>query len=451
MLVARMSECIKPSFVFALVVALAMSRDQRSYGQEDDLAVRVAIEPEGSVFVGQRIEMHIDVLARDIWANLPGLSGVDIPGAIVVVPPNSSVRLSEQIGGGSFIGQRYELWIFPQRQGKLEIPSQQLNVQLKPFGTGEDPTFKPATTESLALDVTYPDGVAVGSKVICANDVKAQQTWQPQSGDFQVGDGITRTIMRTIGDTPAMILSPFPASETAGVKVYAKQPEVADQFNRGSLTGQRTDRVTYVFNQAGEVQLPKLSFTWWDLDSNKLQTSEFEGMKLQIAPAEEIASEIPVAQRDRVDRDYRRLSLLVGLLIAAIAIVVRYRRSLTEYIQRWQQTIQDSELSYFRRFVATARTNDPNQTLQTLMQWLDVANDRDPAPRLDQFLNQHGDGQAMGQLSRMESAVDSQSKSWDSAQLITSMKHARGRWLVARRHRQTAKQNPLPPLRNSAP
>ena len=435
-------------FVLGLVVAALSGTDLRA--EDDDLVVRVAITPETSVFVGQKIQLEIDVFgARHLGESSQSFSD-RYTGAIVVVPPNGSVRLSEQIRGGNFIGQRYGLWIYPQRSGTLEIPSLDLKVQLKPFGIGKEATFKSATTEPLSVEVRYPGDVPVGSQVICASEFSVQQTWKPSSGVFTEGDGITRTIQRTIAGAPGMLLAPFPTGEITGVKVYGKQPEVADNFDRGSMTGKRTDRVTYVFEQPGTVQLPSLRVSWWDLEAGKLQTTELAGMKLEISRAAETATESPVGKSQNGETDFRMTLMIFAALIVVATITTGYRKRWMSQLRDWHQRIETSEQGLFRRFVMAAKANDPKQTLRTLTQWWDVADESNPAPQLDQFLTQHGDENSLQQLRALQVAVDQQSKSWNTRELVGSVQHARNRWQAARCQRQTTVHSPLPPLRNSA-
>ena len=428
------------------LVLLVVCDDGSLRGQDKDLVVRSSVEPADSVLVGQRVQLKVDVLARDVWANLPGAIRFEVPGGIVVEPPNTSVRLSEQIDGATFIGQRYEWWIYPQRQGLLEIPAQQLSVQLTPFGFGKEPQTKRAATKPLSMQATYPDGVPVGTNVICATSFTAEQTWIPSSGDFKVGDGITRTIRRTIDDTPAMILSPLTDNST-NVKTYIKQPEVSDQFDRGALTGSRTDSVTYVFEKAGEAELPAIRFSYWDLAAKKLQTIKLEGKTFEIASVAELANKPIDVETEEDKADIAWPLVAIAGLLAACAIIYRYRRWIRDTWQRWSERVAESEPFRFREFIRVARTDDPSKTLQALITWLNAVEADQPAPRMDRFLNQYGDEQAMQQLSQLESAVDSQLGSWGTEKLVHCIRKARQHWFTAIRQHTMKSNNPLPPLR----
>ena len=428
----------------ALIVFASMFMATSVAAQDTDLVVRTAADPAQETYVGQRVVLTIDVLARDVWANLPGQDRFDIPGAIVVAPPNSSIRLTEQLRGGTFIGQRYEFWIYPQRAGALTIPALTLAVQLKPFGFGKQPTTQSATTEAIDLSVGYPDGVQPVPGLICTKEFSVTQSWQPAEGLFAVGDGVTRTITRTISGTPAMALSPFDELSISGARVYAKQPDVDDSFNRGNLTGKRVDRVTYMFDRAGEVELPNLTVTWWDLESNELRKEVLDGIKVNVQPA--IADQAETFAEANDTNPHSATLVALGILSMLLLVVgYVYRRPLVDAVHRWRKELENSEPATFQRFVKTARQGNSLPTLKTLTHWWDVANPGDPAPRLDLFFARFADESGQSQLKDLQQAAN-QKSDWNAESLIRVTSAARCEWLRQARSQHKASESSLPPL-----
>ena len=135
-------------------------------------------------------------------------------------------------------------------------------------------------------------------------------------------------------------------------------------------------------------------------------------------------------------------------MLVVAGVVIRYRTVWMKRLGEWRRKWESSESSFFDRFVSACKTNDPNRTLRSLVQWLDAANDASPAPRLDTFLAKYGDEQSLQQLRSLETAVDRQAESWNTEALVGGIKRARERWLDARRRGQRATESPLPPLRS---
>ena len=76
-----------------------------------------------------------------------------------------------------------------------------------------------------------------------------------------------------------------------GVRVYTAAPAVTDSSDRGEVTGQRVEPVTYVCEKPGTYRLPGLTLTWWDLGEKKLKRVRLPSRLLEVepgaAPAEE--------------------------------------------------------------------------------------------------------------------------------------------------------------------
>ena len=432
--------------LIVLFIAIILLLNASSTSAQDDVVVRAKTNPAESAWVGQRIDLQIDVLAKDLWANLPTLPRVDVPGAVVYTPPSQSLRLTEQIGGESYTGQQYEFWIYPQRKGKLRVPSLNLDVQVKSFGTNSETTATSAKTEAISLDVAYPESAGGSSALLCVENLSAKQTWDPPSGDFRVGDGLTRTITRTVDGAPGMLLNPVALNPIDGVRSYPKQPEIDDRLNRGALTGTRTEIVTYVFEKAGNVEIPAVDCLWWNVASDKLQTAQLPGITLEVAAAEVPDSELTTIATDSTTKIDKRLYAILLVLSGLGVLAFWGRKRLADLLDRYRTKYRDSELAHFRRFLSAAKTGRPDETLRALVQWWDVADRQSKAPRLDLFFQQFGDAQTTAQVETLEAAVDSRNASWDGKDFVNRVRGARKRWRAARHDRKALQESPLPPL-----
>lgn len=417
--------------------------------QDTALVVRATIDPEDTVLVGQRVTLSIDVLAEDLWASLPSVPEVEVPGALVYQPSSQSTRLSEQIDGGSYTGQRYELWIFPQREGKLQLPSLRLVAQIKPLGIGPPPTTQKATTDPISIDVRNPKGVTALAGVICVSKYTAAQSWFPESTSLQVGGGITRTITRTIDGAPGMLLVPPNYASIDGVSIYPKQPSVEDATNRGELTGKRADQVTYMFEKPGKFEIPALELSWYDVSSERLRTEKLDGRTFDVSALDMIAGnenpEVAPSETGDASSRWSKLSIVVAILTAGIPIFW-FRKTLLAFFESWSFHIASSEQAYFRQFVIAAKTNNPGETLRALMRWWDAADKDSIAPRLDLFVHAFGDPPTRQQLETLELAIDRSEQQWQPGDFVDRMRQARRRWIAACDEKKRVSESCLPPL-----
>ena len=76
----------------------------------------------------------IEVLGADGWAQITDMGEFEIPGTYVMRTESQGTRLSETIRGTSYTGQRYQLSVYCQRAGRLEIPALPVTVTVKQWG-----------------------------------------------------------------------------------------------------------------------------------------------------------------------------------------------------------------------------------------------------------------------------------------------------------------------------
>ena len=86
-----------------------------------DGRVAASLAPSGSVWIGQKVILRIDLKSdglsfRDQRIRLP-----DVPGVLLLEDAVETVKLSESIDGETWQVLRYEYPFFPQRSERLEI------------------------------------------------------------------------------------------------------------------------------------------------------------------------------------------------------------------------------------------------------------------------------------------------------------------------------------------
>lgn len=401
--------------------------------QDGDVVVRASIDAPEGIFVGQRVRLRLDVLGSDGWASLPQLPRVDVPGAITYTPQSQGLRLNETIGGESYSGQQYELWLYPQRTGTVDIPVAQLDVSVKAFGVNARQDTRRLNTEPIQFEVGVPPGIDPGIDFVCTAAFTARQNWRPDSSQFQVGDGITRLVTRTIADAPGMVLTPLAFPAVPGIRLYPKQPAIDDSINRGEIAGKRTDAATYVFQKAGDYELPETRFAWWDTGSGQLREETLPGLTVTVAPAPAATAvaedAIPTGRRPSSNNIW----IVVIAVLAFSAIYWRYGQTLITKCREYAARVRASEWSTYRRFRRAARTNDAQATLRELMHWLDRLQSVQQPARLDRFLEEFGDAgsrDAAGELIRVAQLTEH--GTLRGRHLIDVINPARRRYLASR-------------------
>jgi hypothetical protein len=72
---------------------------------------------------------------------------------------------------------------------------------------------------------------------------------------------------------------------------------VEDRYNRGTLTGRRTEIVTYIFKKSGTMELPAVAIKWWDLWNRELRETVLPPRAIEVS-ASDAGQNSPMAQSD---------------------------------------------------------------------------------------------------------------------------------------------------------
>ncbi|MDA8745110.1 hypothetical protein N9N28_10800 [Rubripirellula amarantea] len=277
------------SRLLTVLLALILISAWKSSVRAADPIVRINTDPAAgeSLVVGQRIRLMLDVLDSEGWANVPHLPSVKVSGAVVYVPDGQATRLTETIKGESYTGQRNEWWVYPQRAQPLMVPPINVDIEVNNFGAKEDVVTKTVSTQPVSLEAKLPEGVASTNGWVVAESFDVTQSWEPNAdgATFVVGDGIVRTIRRTIKDAPAMMMPAIKLPTTAGTKMYPKAAETSESNNRGELEAIRVDRTTYVFTRPGSIEVPPIDIVWWSSSQNKMINETLPGQTFQVSAA----------------------------------------------------------------------------------------------------------------------------------------------------------------------
>ena len=360
-----------PTLVAALLLALgALTAPTRAQepapapGPAGEVSLGVLVRPEGRAWVGQRVSVYVTVRIPGRPDESPRFDLPQVSGALLLKAPGSPVLGTEREGDVEFTTQRHELMLFPQRPGVVEVPSVGVRVRL-----GDEE--RTAATAPLSVEAALPEGAAAGALLVTTTRFTAEQTWDPAPADATVGDAFVRTITLAADDLLGLALPPAPAPEVPGLRTYVDDPVVDDRMNRGRLSSTRVDRTTFVCTAPGRVELPGVTYTWYDPDAGRLRTEELPGAAFEVAPDPTLAEPPGPGADDGVDP--ATLALVVGaLLVAALPPFLMRRRLAAAWAAR-RARIAAAEPACFARLREACRRGDPAASWTALVSWMERA------------------------------------------------------------------------------
>ncbi|QIF05324.1 BatD family protein [Roseimicrobium sp. ORNL1] len=320
---------------FALAMMLVFAPSQGIRAQE--AKVRARMDSQDAAYVGQKLTLVVDLMAPGFFASAASFDLPDPQGLILMPPVGSPVVSSEEVDGVSYTVQRHEVSVLAQRPGESVIPSFTVRFQYKHAPLDKDAVPAEVKTPEVKFTATQPPGTEKLGMVITARNLEVKETWNPDPGKAKskAGDAFTRTITFTAPDVPGMMFPPFHAAPIDGIGIYPKEPEVQDHSERGSLTGERKDVVTYALQRAGTFTIPAVRFTWWDLDSKSARTVDLPARTLTVAPNPAMPALQPsTATAPQAKSISRKAELVIASLFAALVVfsIPRVRRAVGQFV-----------------------------------------------------------------------------------------------------------------------
>lgn len=330
------------------------------------VVVRTSSRPDQTAIIGQHVRVFVDVLFLDGMIYPPRVTLPAMDAAQIFRFETQATSLSDGIRGRTYVGQRFEFALYARRGGTLTIPA--ANVVLLDRDGHETGVV---SGTALTLSVTVPPGVDPSQAVTASTRLSAHETWAPAPDTaFKAGDALVRTITREVADVPSSALPDIHFSAPDGVRVYEEPARIDDRIERGDLTGEHTDRATYVFETAGRFDLPALSQTWWDLESDRLRTVTFPAVRVTVAapsPSAMSPGGSPAAGPVRA----WRLALVFGGIILLTVFAVLARDRLAQAWKTWRLRRQQSERSMFNTLLRACRGDDPRAIYMAFSRWRD--------------------------------------------------------------------------------
>ncbi|MEM9018719.1 MAG: hypothetical protein AAGC68_17045 [Verrucomicrobiota bacterium] len=326
-----------------------------TYGKE---LVPVTIStPTPEVWVGERARITVELRA---FGSFSGTASFDLPeleGTLLMKTGNPVVSSREE-GGKSLFIQTHDFSLFSQREGPLTIPSFSVRFAAREGFTG-DATDVVAETQPIDLTIKRPPGSGAIPFLVTSPDLKISQIWDPDVTEAKVGHIIRRTISQRSTGLTGIALQPAPRGEVPGVRIYEPQVETRDDLERGSFVGERTETLTYLIQDSGDITLPDFSYAWWNPERETLEQDVLTGLSLFVAA--------PPLQDSTAEG--KRIWLPALLAVAAILVVLVIRSRLLSAARAIWRWLNPPDRVAARRLRQACRQGNASGAAAAWTQW----------------------------------------------------------------------------------
>jgi len=314
--------------VTGLLVLIGVSS---ASGQVAPAVVRVANE---TAWVGQRVPFFIELRANGSFDGTASFDLPQLPGSLII-KIGAPVVSSEEIDDTSWFVQRHEFALFTQQTGKLQIPEFAVRFAHRTGFVGPV-NERTAQVPAFAVNIQRPPGTQDIGFLITTEELKLSEAWEPRPGPAKVGDIFKRTIIQQATELSGMALAPASTKAPEGVRVYTSNAETEDRIQRGDFIGNRSETVTYLLKESGLINLPAVTYVWWNPKTESLEAKTLPSVDFEVAAA-------PVEKFEDDEKSaHTQLSGWLMLLVAAAlltmaTISLRWRSILTLTRRFWSQ------------------------------------------------------------------------------------------------------------------
>ncbi len=244
---------------------------------------QVTVEaPSEDVIVGQPTTVLIKVLVPTFMPSPPGFPSLEQENLLVRLPERASGPVSESVNGETWSGVQRRYRIYPLVAGPLDLGTTEMTVTFADPDTNA-PIQASVPLPPITINAVIPDAAADLDPLIIGTGFEIEQEIEG-STDMQAGDAITRRMTARISGTSSILIPPLIAeNEDPMLRPYPKEPRLTETEDRGVLSGQRVDETVYLAQDGGQTQLPAVSFRWYNLSTNSVETVEVNAVDLTLA------------------------------------------------------------------------------------------------------------------------------------------------------------------------
>ena len=279
----------------------------------DQVFVETQIDTGGRPpYVQQQVKLTVRLYYRVRLAS--GELTDPVPDGDVLVERLGKERRYETVRNGEryqVVERRYAL--FPQRSGRLQIPSVVFHGRVRvpeprrqrrfrdpffddffkdpfddpffadsPFGGRTEPVV--ARSPSKTLEVLPPPKGYKGRHWLPARDLKLYDSWTDAPPTLRAGEPVTRILaIRATGLEGSQLPEPQMA-ETPDYRVYPEQPATSNRVQDGWVVGEIQRAFTVVPQHAGRLVIPEVRLRWWDLQAGEEREAVLPRWELEVAP-----------------------------------------------------------------------------------------------------------------------------------------------------------------------
>jgi len=369
---------------------------------------------KSSVYKAEPVEVRVSIFTSTWFTKGVDPGNIKVDGAFTIY--FRSVSETRNVNGKTYAGVTMIFNVFPYENDDILFPAVTFKVETPDEGAYKG-VSRSITTQPKAIKVKpVPEGFDVSQWLVTQN-VSVKQNFSGNLSSIKVGDVIERTLTRSVSGNVSGLIPAIVWDTINGISTYIGRSDAKDNKTRTSISAERTDKISYLFEGEGEVVIPATEITWWNPVQNKAYKRTLKEIIIEVQPnpeigmLESIRDSLMVQNQVAMDQVEKNKLEIFGLsvkefvtvliIVAALSyfLIVGTKRIVLFYRKRRQQYFQ-SELYFFRLFLKASRQNRTDKTLRALYRWIDALKLHEPT--LAYFAKISGEGDLLIEVKMIE-------------------------------------------------
>mgnify|MGYP000526233972 CR=1 FL=1 len=436
----------------AITIKVAKAR-KRASTNNSQLVFLEATTDKTEVYVQEQTIFYLRVYKRAQLADA-SLAPPEVENAVIESLGEPRIYTT-QVQGNAYNVTEYPFAIYPQKSGKLTIPSSVLSgaiaansrrFMFDPFGNAG----KPIRRKSKAIEITVkaiPTSYPKNVPWIPARNLSLTEQWAPVNPEFKVGEPATRSVTLTATGVAASLLPPLPQPSGDNVKIYPDQPTYGSAPGPDGIQSERTESYAVIPTKGGVVTLPKINVHWWNTVTDTMEIASIEQQAIQVAGTQlkhqtdsslnnppptnnnaDVAPPSVANMTNDTNPTWIWIAAIAALLwvITSIALIFALKRkkpSTNTEIIKPESPFSSSKLrESHRNFVQACKAKEPRRTEKQLAIWASQLL-KDRSIRSSSAILQHIDNKELAQAIHNLQAVLYRGQpigEWDNEQLLNA-------------------------------
>lgn len=370
----KIAQAVLLGGLLSLLANAAQSATIEQLQQAGRLRINSWLEPADEILARQQVMLIIEV-ATDTWfAGGTRIGHVEINDAMVLQREQFALNTTRQEQDRTWTVQQWSLVVYPQRSGSFEIPPVSLSLSIA--GDNLETLTGKTQTEPVTFSAAWPQALADQRDWVATTRLEVNESYNKPMVEFKLGDALTRTVTISADNLPAMMLPKLAVADIEGVARYLKPAQLSDKVNRGDYLAERRQQITYVFEAAGEFEIPAETFYWWNLATQQIEVISLPVLSLVVTGLPGQVTDRPGATPLDSDGLLKQMLPMIYLGIAVVFLLIvalwlRRRWVSSHALKAASKETTPTGSWLLKQARKACRQNDPEQALGYLYRWMD--------------------------------------------------------------------------------